>query len=345
MPKEFKEGSIDQAVARMLKETEVETPETPEEHEPDYVEEETEEETQQEPELEEDEEYEEEEQEAPSDTEEESEYEEETEEEEQEEEEAPSMYSVKIDGEEYEVSLDELTSGYQRQKDYTKKTQAVAEARAEVDNAKAQLTAQQEQFAEAAVLANELMNRDLAKYSNTDWDALQDENPAEFLKQQTAIQRIKRDQEELQGKYRQMQEQQLATQQEAAQAALASEKPKVLAAFPEWKDNDKAQAHYRDIMSYAEKSGYSADELGRVFTARDLTMLDKARQFDAIKETKKRIVKKKKPVIRKVTKQKGVAPKSVGTKKRLAESKQRLRGSGSIDDAAALLMERSRARR
>ena len=36
-------------------------------------------------------------------------------------EETPPSYSVKVDGEEFEVSLDELRNGYQRQSDYTRK--------------------------------------------------------------------------------------------------------------------------------------------------------------------------------------------------------------------------------
>ena len=38
-------------------------------------------------------------------------------------------YTVKVDGEEFEVDLDELRNGYQRQSDYTKKSQSVAEMR------------------------------------------------------------------------------------------------------------------------------------------------------------------------------------------------------------------------
>lgn len=43
--------------------------------------------------------------------------------------EAPTPYTVKVDGDEVEVTLDELLSGYQRQADYTRKTQEVAAIR------------------------------------------------------------------------------------------------------------------------------------------------------------------------------------------------------------------------
>ena len=38
-------------------------------------------------------------------------------------------YLVKIDGEEHRVSLEELQNGYQRQADYTRKTQELASER------------------------------------------------------------------------------------------------------------------------------------------------------------------------------------------------------------------------
>lgn len=46
-------------------------------------------------------------------------------------------YTVKVDGSEVEVSLDELRNGYQRQQDYTKKTQEVAEMRKRLQGAEA----------------------------------------------------------------------------------------------------------------------------------------------------------------------------------------------------------------
>ena len=58
--------------------------------------------------------------------------EEETEEEESEEDESkeePEVYAVKVDGEELEVSLEELVQGYSRHSDYTRKTQELASQR------------------------------------------------------------------------------------------------------------------------------------------------------------------------------------------------------------------------
>ena len=42
-------------------------------------------------------------------------------------------YKAKVGGEEVEVELDELINGYQRSKDYTQKSQALAEQRKAID--------------------------------------------------------------------------------------------------------------------------------------------------------------------------------------------------------------------
>jgi len=50
---------------------------------------------------------------------------------------ASDTYSVKVDGSEEQVSLDELRDGYQRQSDYTRKTQELASERKRLEQAEA----------------------------------------------------------------------------------------------------------------------------------------------------------------------------------------------------------------
>lgn len=344
MSKDPQEGSIEQAVARLTAEPEVETP-APPTLEPDAAPEAPEEPVAQvedeEHEETETEEPEEEEGETPTEDDEgDTEYEEETEDEEaptEGEEPEETFYKVTIDGEEMEVNLDELTGGYQRQKDYTKKTQAVSDQRKMLETKQAEITAVQEDFMSKAQMANELLNRDLAKYAAVDWEALKANDPAAFLTKQIEIQDIKADQVKLQEAYQQSQELAEKTRQEARQTLLAEEHPKVLAAFPEWIDNEKAQEHWQKLSKYAESVQL---DIAHMVTARDITILDKARKYDEIQQTKKGIKRKSKPQTRKVVKPKGVAPKHTGSKKRMAEKKGDLRASGSIEAAAALLMER-----
>jgi len=54
---------------------------------------------------------------------------------------ADSTYTVKVDGSESEVTLSELQQGYQRQADYTRKTQELASERQRLEQAEAIVSA------------------------------------------------------------------------------------------------------------------------------------------------------------------------------------------------------------
>ena len=68
------------------------------------------------------------------------------------EQEQPTYYKVRIDGEEVEVTLEELQSGYSRQQDYTRKTQELSEQRKNVDK-------QQEELAKRDAIYSQLLPR------------------------------------------------------------------------------------------------------------------------------------------------------------------------------------------
>lgn len=92
---------------------------------------------------------------------------------------------VVIDGKPEKVTKAELIKGYQRQADYTRKTQAVAEERKalEADRAKVDESVK----AMAAIEANikELVMGDL---SSINWDELRDTDPSEYLRMKEVVQ-------------------------------------------------------------------------------------------------------------------------------------------------------------
>ena len=73
------------------------------------------------------------------------------EEETEEQESQPDKFVVKVNGEELEVTKDELLRGYQREADYTRKTQKLAEERRMVESEFQQVRAEREQYATVLV--------------------------------------------------------------------------------------------------------------------------------------------------------------------------------------------------
>ena len=119
------------------------------------------------------------------------EVEEESEEEESEEdesEEEPEVYAVKVDGEELEVSLDELVQGYSRHSDYTRKTQELASQRDQMAQMQqqwaseiSQAQAERQQYMEAIGQFVQQSMAGLEQYSNVDWESLREEDPIAFV--------------------------------------------------------------------------------------------------------------------------------------------------------------------
>jgi len=249
-------------------------------------------------------------------------------------------YLIKVDGEEVEVTLDELRSGYQRQKDYTKKTQAVSEQRKEVEAKTLEIQQLQENFMNQASLANELLNRDLKQFEKVDWAALKEQDPVAFVSKQLEVQEVRQRQAELQQQAQQIHEHNQQVQQQQAQAYLEEQRKVTLELFPEWKDKTKAEAHQMTLIEYARNQGFPDQKLANIVDASDLLVLDKARLYDEIQSKKASISKKQKaPAVRKRVRSKGVAPKGVSRQKSVDAARGKLRKSGSLKDAAALMAE------
>jgi hypothetical protein len=107
---------------------------------------------------------------------------------EEEQEETEEVYSVKVDGEEMEVSLDELIKGYSRQSDYTRKTQELASERNSMAaqqeqwaNEIAETQAERQQYISALgqMITNQMAG--LEQFTKVDWEKLREEDPITFV--------------------------------------------------------------------------------------------------------------------------------------------------------------------
>ena len=327
-------GSLDNAVARLLKEPEAEKPKAKpkKEPEPEQLEEDEVGETL----LEDDSEDEVEDDESEAQT----KLEDEDSEEDSEEGEEGSehVYTIKLDGEDYEVNADELKSGYQRQRDYTKKTQQLAEQRKEYEAKTEQLTVQYDQFMQNASIADQVLNRDIGKLEQIDWASMKTSDPVGYVQKQIELQDVRNQQAQLRQQAQMAWENNQKVATEDHNKMLEQERKRAIELFPDWSNSEKATAHQTKIVEYGRKLGYDESELGSISKARDLLVLDKARKYDELQNTKKGIVKSK-PALKKLVKTKARPTKSSTQKKVRAEGRDRLRRSGSVRDAAALMYE------
>jgi len=251
----------------------------------------------------------------------------EEEEETQEEEEQPQVYTVKVDGKEIEVTLDELQKGYSRTQDYTRKTQQVAETRKAVEAEAQAIRAEREQYAQ---LLGALKQQLETTEAPVDMDRLRDEDPIEWVRQ-SEIRRQKQEKlAAIQSEQQRLSE--LAQQQRAQelQAHLASQQEALLQAVPEWKDSKKAQAEKALLVEFGKKIGFSDEELKNVYDHRAVIALRKAALYDQMMSKRGQI----KPVVNNGPRPaKPSAAGRVSTTTESTRAKQRLAKSGRVNDA------------
>lgn len=260
-------------------------------------------------------------------TEEQSELDEETEEEEK----PTEVYTVKVDGKEIDVTLDELQKGYSRTQDYTRKTQQIAETRKAVEAEASAIRAEREQYAQ---LLGALKQQLESTEAPVDMDRLYNDDPIEWVRQ-SEVMRQKQDKlAAIQSEQQRLS--QLTAQQRAQemQAHLATQQEALIQAVPEWKDSKKAQAEKALLVEFGKKIGFSDDELKNVYDHRAVIALRKAALYDQMMSKRGQI----KPVVNNGPRTaKPSAAGRVSTTTESTRAKQRLAKSGRVNDAASAI--------
>ena len=93
-------------------------------------------------------------------------------------------YTIKVDGKEYEVGIDELKSGYQRQADYTRKSQALAEQRKgteAIQSERMQLEQERQMYANGLQMLQEQQTAKLQDFDKVEWETLKQEDPYAYM--------------------------------------------------------------------------------------------------------------------------------------------------------------------
>ena len=253
------------------------------------------------------------------------------EEEEQEEQEQPQTFTVKVDGKEVAVTLDELQKGYSRTQDYTRKTQQIAEVRKQVEAETQAVRAERGQYAQ---LLGALQAQLQASEPQVDLDRLYNEDPIEWVRQKEVL----RDRQEkayaIQAEQQRLSQLSQQEQQRAMEEHLESQKDALLAALPEWRDPKKAKAEKALVLESAKSVGFSDEDLKSVYDHRLVLLLRKAAMYDQMVSKRQDI----KPVVNNGprTAKPGAAGR-VSTTTESTRAKQRLAKTGCVDDAASAI--------
>ena len=254
--------------------------------------------------------------------------------EEESEEEAPrdEKFVVKVDGKEIEVPKEELIRGYQREADYTRKTQKLAEERKLVESEFQQVRAEREYTSQ---LLGQLQQK-LQEYEppEPDWNRLEVEDPTEYARQWTSHQRRQQQKYAIQAEELRIAQLQNADAQKHIHATLAAETARLKEKIPEWNSPEKAKAEGKALLEYGQILGFSEQELNTITDSRALLALHKAWKYDQMMSKRPEFQAKIKKAPRMVTP--GSAGNVSSKSSDLNNAKKRLAQTGSVRDAASL---------
>ena len=253
----------------------------------------------------------------------------------EEESQTPGTYTIKVDGKDVEVTLDELQAGYSRQADYTRKSQVLAEQRKKADDELAATQQERQRYQSQLEQFSTQADSKLNEFKTVDWTKLKEDDPTEYM--------LKRDQyRELQENKRTVEEEQInlqnKTQQEHQskwQEELGRQQEIISQRLPEWTDPSKGPKLKQEIKGFAIKKGFSEQEVSSLIDARSVDVLHKAMLYENLLEAK--ISGKKAKVIPKVQKPGSPVSKGEISSDKGKAQKARLRKSGHINDATKVI--------
>ena len=241
-------------------------------------------------------------------------------------------YTVKVDGSEMEVTLDELLRGYQREADYTRKTSELSLEKSRHNDMMQQSQSEiNQKLSKLTELTSAAQQELQTEYSNIDFEKLYEDDPVEAARLEH---KMRKRAENLQ----RIQEETRNNQMNEFQKYLQEQQAKVATMIPDFADPAKASRIKSEMRTYLTKLGYNNNEIASVYDSRQVMLIKDAMAYDKLKKSNV-----------KVTKKVAKAPKVVkpGVPKTKAEqaSKQRrdklnhLKKTGSVRSAAKVFRD------
>ena len=246
----------------------------------------------------------------------------------------PERYSVKVNGQEEQVSLDDLKQGYSGQKYVQQGMQDVAAQKKEAEAVYTALNNERQQMAE---LYQQLQNGGFApepiKPTKEEFDA----DPIGYMQKNLEYEEQKANHDRQMAQLEQASQQNSVAQQNAKQAYLQEQMQILQKEIPEFADTTKASKLREQLVNTGKSQyGYTTEEIGQISDYRAIKVLHDAMKYqDIISGKSKAKVKTKSanPVIK-------PGAKKIATPNAKIRSRQKakLKDSGSIDDALNLIL-------
>jgi hypothetical protein len=250
---------------------------------------------------------------------------------------AERLFTVKVDGRDQQVPLNELIRGYSGQAYIQQGMRQVAEAKQEVSQVYAALQAERQQAAQF-IQAMQTGSVPMQPPKMPD-QALLQRDPIGYLEARVAYDNDLAAYQQAQMAVQELTQRQTQADQQTHMAFLAEQQKMLMQAIPAFAKAETATKAKQDLLKAGtEIYGYSPDELRQVADHRALRVLHDAAQYRLLMSGKaaaeKRAEQPKTPTIKPGAK---VAPQQ-GKRAKADQAKAQMRRTGNVDDVARFLL-------
>ena len=242
------------------------------------------------------------------------------------------LHKVKVAGQEFDVTLDELRNGYQRDADYRQKTEELSYQRkqfqSESEKQRLDYSQKLNELNQSLSVAQQDLN---AEINSADLDKLYDEDPTEAARVER---KLKKKQDALNQSLQKAQ----AEQKQQFETFLQDQQRKLVSKMPEFSDPAKASSLKANMKNTLNNYGFNDQEVAQVYDHRIVMLVNDAMKYRSMQNSKPNLAKK-------ISKPSKVF--SSGVKQGKAEINQkarkekfsRLRKSGSVKDASSIFLD------
>ena len=239
------------------------------------------------------------------------------------------MYTVTIDGTDLSVNLEELIQGYQRNADYTRKTQELAAEKQQssdfVERSKKDVETKLARLDQLNQAAQSQLQQE---YAQIDFEKLYEEDPAEAARLEHKMRKKNEQLQQVQKQTQELQTQEFSKYLEEQQKQLSVK-------VPEMNHPEKSSEFKKQMRNYLSSVGFNNQEIDSVYDHRYVLLVKDAMNYRNLQKAKPEI-KKKAVNAPKVVR--GGVSKSKGQQQAEVRRQQlsKLRKTGKVADAAKL---------
>tara|TARA_R100001463_G_scaffold134747_2_gene197230 strand:- start:434 stop:1429 length:996 start_codon:yes stop_codon:yes gene_type:complete len=198
------------------------------------------------------------------------------------------LYSVKVNGLEEKVNLNELLAGYSRQKDYSTKTNQLAEERKNLENERSKTQTEIEAVKierdKYATQLKSFLKQD--KEEDIDWDKAYNEDPIEYVRLKAESDRKKEIRQKAENELKSIEAKQKAETEDKYKQYVTSQSALLQEKVPEYADPVKGDKLKLGVKNYLNEIGFSDQELSMLTDHRTVMVAIEGMKYSQLKKAK-----------------------------------------------------------